>query len=67
MMNLIMNSWKDQKMIPWKKGKNKKTKYFFVDQEGLKMNFVQVMHIDGRKEHISLHVKTFIVHSFPMA
>jgi hypothetical protein len=31
------------------------------------MNFVQVMHIDGRKEHISLHVKTFIVHSFPMA
>ncbi len=51
MMNLIMNSWKDQKMIPWKKGK-KKTKYLFVDQEGLKMNFVQVMHIDGRKEHI---------------
>jgi len=47
--------------------KKKKTKYFFVDQEGLKMNFVQVMHIDGRKEHISLHVKTFIVHSFPMA
>ncbi len=40
-------------MTPWKKGKEKnKTKYLFVDQEGLKMNFVQGMHIDGLEKHI---------------